>query len=82
MLVQDAGLLPCPVVDQQFLGTGRAGEAADRVAGQAQLLSDLDLAAAFGQQAVHVGVPGPGRRPGRLAGPWPGLRRAGARGGG
>jgi hypothetical protein len=39
---------------------GGAGEAADGVAGQAQFARGLGLAAACGQQAVHVGVPGPG----------------------
>ena len=60
MLVEDAGLLPGAVVHQEFLGAGGAGEAADRAAGQAQVPGDLRLAAALGQQAVHVSVPGPG----------------------
>jgi hypothetical protein len=58
--VQDAALPPGAVVHQQFLGAGSPREAADCAPGQAQLPRDLRLAAAFGQQAVHVSVPGPG----------------------
>jgi hypothetical protein len=60
-LAQDAGLPPGAVVHQQLLGARSPGETADRAAGQGKLPDDLGLAErAFGQQAVHVSVAGPG----------------------
>jgi hypothetical protein len=50
VLVEDAGLLPGPAVDQQFLRAGSTGEAADGIAGQAYFLGDLGLAAALEQR--------------------------------
>ena len=55
--------LPVPSFTSSSSGLAARAKRRTLPRGQAQISGDLRLAAALGQQAVHVGVPGPGGDP-------------------